>query len=41
MSHHFLVLGAVALVCCAPSVNAQEGGAPLEMLYKQPAELWL
>jgi alpha-L-fucosidase 2 len=41
MSHHLLFLGAVALLCCAPSVTAQEAGAPLELLYKQPAEMWL
>ncbi len=41
MPHRFLFLCAVALVCGAPSVTAQDAGAPLELLYKQPAAEWL
>jgi alpha-L-fucosidase 2 len=41
MPNRYLLLCSVALVCCAPSATAQETGAPLELLYKQPADIWL
>ena len=41
MSYHSLFLGALALLGCTASAVAEAPTAPLELLYKQPADTWL